>query len=226
MTDFGQLVFFLVLMVVLSLMDALGRRARQRQADEMERREHEEEAVTGGTSTVEDPAARARLDRQRAARARAVRERRARERAAREQAARERVAREQATRERASEERTIEVWVPPEGEGETRVIAEPAGERRAIDEAPAPPLLAAAEELRAEGRRELQREPSFGPPAVTATPAPSPRTRPRAAVARADRLRVVFRGDPSALRRAVLYREVLGEPVGSRRGPGGWEERG
>ena len=33
-----------------------------------------------------------------------------------------------------------------------------------------------------------------------------------------------LRGDADALRKAVLYREILGKPLGSRPGLGGWEE--
>ena len=40
----------------------------------------------------------------------------------------------------------------------------------------------------------------------------------------AGELRKTLRGDAKALQKAVLYREILGRPIGSREGPGGWEE--
>jgi hypothetical protein len=110
------------------------------------------------------------------------------------------------------------IYVPPP--------PEPAPERD-------PPLVEAAEAIRRRARQELQASvpPSIAgsfPPTGLLSKAEKPRpgggqrARPGAEESAAV-LRALLRTDGAALRSAVLYREVLGAPLGLRRGPGGWE---
>lgn len=201
MNDSGQLLFFLAMIALLSLMDAISRRARRRRIEEMEREQSEGGGHEFGT---EDAPTRFEWETEEP----------------------------DIQREPEPLAPPDEVWVPIgideqlEAESERRTREE-AVRRPAAEQAPAPPLVAAAEELRARVRSELERTPDspvLGPP--EGGPLQS-MARPRSAAAvHARRLRSLFRGDATALRSAVLYREILGGPLGWRRGPGGWEDPG
>jgi hypothetical protein len=99
-----------------------------------------------------------------------------------------------------------------------------------------PPLVEAAEAIRRRARQVLQAsvpppaaEPtgSFPPAAGVLSNAKQPRpgggrgVRPGSQSAAV--LRALLRTDGAGLRTAVLYREVLGAPLGLRSRPGGWE---
>jgi hypothetical protein len=93
-------------------------------------------------------------------------------------------------------------------------------------------LGALAEEIREKGRRELSEiEIAAGVeevedgvhPRAGARKFPGAKRR-RRATGVASTLAASLRGDAQALQKAVLYREVLGRPLGSRPGAGGWEE--
>ena len=201
MNDSRQLLFFLAMMAVLSLMDAVSRRARRRRIEEMEQEEDEGGGHEFGT---EDPHVQLEV----------------------------RIEEPDVRREPEPFPMPDEVWGPVDIREELaaeieRRTAEETARHRAVEQATPPPLAAVAEELRERGRSELER--ALGSP-VLAPPEGGPLlsvARPRSrAVARAKRLRTLFRRDTAALRRAVLYREILGEPLGSRRDPGGWEDPG
>lgn len=200
MNDSGQLLFFLAMIALLSLMDAVSRRARRRRIEEMEREQSE-----GGEHGFGTEDAPTRLEWET----------------------------EEPDIQRETEPLAPpdEVWGPIgideelEAESERRNREEAA--RPAAEQASPPPLVAAAEELRARVRSELERTPAspvLGPP--EGGPLQSMARPPSSAPAHARRLRSLFRSDASALRNAVLYREILGEPLGWRRGPGGWEDPG
>ena len=96
-------------------------------------------------------------------------------------------------------------------------------------------LDAVAEDLREESRRELREteepavaveevapsasSPSTGSPRLPVPPDARRRARQRSA----SSLLASLRKDPAALRRAVLYREILGPPLGARENGGGWQ---
>lgn len=178
--DFGSLLYVVVMMAVLSLMDALARRQRRRRAEELD-----QAGAGDGRPATEEPPLEA------------------------EPAAGE--------------------WIAEGAGGRPAAAPTPAGKPRAAEPPAAaePPLVAAAEELRERARRELLDHPS-APPVGPAADAPvageGVRDSAPGRAARAARLRRAFAGDRTALRRAVLYREILGAPLGSRPRPGGWEE--
>ena len=94
----------------------------------------------------------------------------------------------------------------------------------------APMLELAEEEIRERGRRDLLAVPATAPRSVdaplAAAAAPrAERSRPKR-TRRVARLRAILRADSETLRDAVLFREILGRPLGSRPGPGGWQEPG
>lgn len=199
MNGSGQLLFFLAMIALLSLMDAVSRRARRRRIEEMEREQGE---GGGGEFGTEDAPTRFEWETEEP----------------------------EIQRETEPLAPPDEVWVPTgideELESERRTREE-AARRSAAEQASPPPLVAAAEELRARVRSELERTPDspvLGPPEggplqpMARPPSPAP--------AHAGRLRSLFRGDPTVLRSAVLYREILGEPLGWRQRPGGWEDPG
>lgn len=79
-----------------------------------------------------------------------------------------------------------------------------------------------AEQIREQSRRELtevETAPDLVEP-VSTVPGRKRRVRSGAAV----ELTATLRADRTALQKAILYREVLGRPLGSRPGSGGWEE--
>lgn len=199
MNGSGQLLFFLAMIALLSLMDAVSRRARRRRIEEMEREQSE-----GGEREFGAEDAPTRFEWET----------------------------EEPDIQRETEPLAPpgEVWDPigidEELESEPRAREETA-RRPAAEQASPPPLVAAAEELRTRVRSELERTPDSavrGPPeGGPLQPIARP---PSAASAHAGRLRSLFRGDATALRSAVLYREILGEPLGWRRDPGGWQDPG
>ena len=85
----------------------------------------------------------------------------------------------------------------------------------------------AEEEIRERGRRDILAVPATVPPSVDAPMAAAAsrgeRSRPER-TRRVARLRAIFRTDSETLRDAVLFREILGRPLGFRPGPGGWQE--
>ena len=93
--------------------------------------------------------------------------------------------------------------------------------RRSPTEVTEPKPLAEPKSLEVASYEALRRE---APPSrVEARPlrrAPREGLPPGAAAVLA-----ALRADAHGLRKAVLYREILGTPLGSRPGPGGWEER-
>ena len=90
-------------------------------------------------------------------------------------------------------------------------------------------LVHAGEEIRERGRRDLLAVPATTPRLVDAPLAAvaprGERSRPER-TRRAARLRAILRADSETRRDAVLFREILGRPLGSRPGPGGWQEPG
>ncbi len=96
------------------------------------------------------------------------------------------------------------------------------------DESAALPVHA-EEEIRERGRRDLFAVPATAPRSVDAPLAAAAprgeRSRPKR-TRRVVRLRAILRADSETLRDAVLFREILGRPLGSRPGPGGWQEPG
>jgi hypothetical protein len=199
MNDFRSLLVMLAIMALLSLMDAIGRRARQRRAEELDRPGPGETSRAAEREEVEEPwsppfPVPIEVD--------------------------EDWREEQRTVEdRAVEDRSVE-----NRSGENRSVEDRSVENRSGEERAAP-LVAAAEEFRLAGRRQLR----DGAPAIETPAAAPPRARPvprPASLGLASRLRIELRGDRQALRRAVLYREILGAPLASRARPGGWEEPG
>lgn len=93
-------------------------------------------------------------------------------------------------------------------------------------------LGALAEEIREKSRRDLTEVP-IAQEVEEVSDAVHPRAgarkfpaagRRRRAVGVAASLKSSLRADTESLQKAVLYREVLGRPLGSREGAGGWEE--
>lgn len=93
----------------------------------------------------------------------------------------------------------------------------------------APLLVLTEEEIRERGRRDILAVPATVPPSVDAPMVAAvprgERSRPERA-RRVTRLRAILRTNSDTLRDAVLFREVLGRPLGFRPGPGGWQEPG
>ena len=201
MNDSGQLLFFLAMIALLSLMDAVSRRARRRRIEEMEREQSEGREREFG---MEDAPTRFEWETEEP----------------------------DIQRETEPHAPPDEVWgsigIDEELETESeRLTGEEVARRPGAEQASPPPLVAAAEELRARVVSELERTPDspvLGPP--EGGPLQPMARPPSAAPAHAGRLRSLFRGDAAALRNAVLYREILGEPLGWRRDPGGWEGPG
>lgn len=113
----------------------------------------------------------------------------------------------------------------PEEAARTREASGPR-ESRASRASPPTEIAAEAERLRRESRREL--ETGAETPRIEEVEAPKsafPSTgRRRRRKVQAPALRRAVGGDVQALQDAVLYREILGRPLGSRPGPGGWED--
>ena len=90
-------------------------------------------------------------------------------------------------------------------------------------------LVDAEEEIRERGRRDLLAVSPTAPRLVDAPLAAvaprGERSRPER-TRRAARLRAILRADSETFRDAVLLKEILGRPLGSRPGPGGWQEPG
>ena len=197
MNDSGQLLFFLAMMAVLALMDTFTRRARRRRIEEMERGDDER---AGHELGEEDPYAPFKVEPQ--------------EPEIRVESPRSPDPGKVPIPLGIDEESPVEI--EPSASDETR-------RHRSSGRATAPPLLSVTEELRERGRSDAKYTP--GSPVLDPRgggPLPSV-ARPRS---RAERLRSLFRRGPDALRSAVLYREILGEPLGWRRHPGGWEDPG
>jgi hypothetical protein len=89
-------------------------------------------------------------------------------------------------------------------------------------------LASEAERIREEGRKALLEEVEDTGLGVEAPPRARPygkagQRRARKETFASRFLRDSLRGDPRGLQKAVLYREVLGPPLGTR-GTGGWED--
>ena len=228
MSDFGSLLAWLGLMAVLSLMDAMARRKRRQQA-----------LGEGPESTRQEPApAETSMMRERPRPARPQRAplpSRSRAPSTRRPSEPAELPPPEVTPEWAEVRRRLEemgVVVAQETAGapdESREPERPTSPPEAVPAPPPsserPPLIVAAEAIRERRRREMAE--AVAPPiqsAGPAVPASAPVRRPDRGVAvhGAD-LRALLRGDPDAVRRAVLYREVLGPPLGSRPTAGGWE---
>ena len=201
----GQSLLFLAVMVawaVLSFLESQARKRQQRQRMEEMEQEEEAEASGGGTAVEVEPG-------------------RWEQDAPWEPPAR---------------------WEPPAPAPLPSPAPSPRAAEPAADSAPEAPELSPtqlsleAERLREESRRDVRRT-DVAPPDATEDRSRGGRAARRAAdvdrarptgpaAPAAPALRQALRGDPHALRDAVLYREILGRPLGSRPGPGGWEEPG
>jgi hypothetical protein len=104
-----------------------------------------------------------------------------------------------------------------------------ASESSGAEEGEAAPMLELAEEeIRKRGRHDLLAVPATAPrsvdaPLATAAALRAERSRP-ARTRRAARLRAILHAESETLHDAVLFREILGRPLGSQLGPGGWQE--
>ena len=207
MQDNLGLLFTVGMIALLFLMDALARRKHQRRRDEVDEPESQRvrEPAVGSAESSEPVAWEAESD---WAYLRRFPE------------ASEPAGAEEGTPEPDVAEDSRARRLPqPDG---SVVVAPPAPG----DESAALPVLA-EEEIRERGRRDLLAVPATAPRSVDAPPAAAAprgeRSRPER-TRRAARLRAILRADSETLRDAVLFREILGRPLGSRPGPGGWQE--
>lgn len=197
----GSFLFFLALMALLSIMDAIARRQRQRQQEQMEDEPQAAPAEREAAAPVswEEESDWAYLQR-----------------------SAEGPEEEDKEDEEVREPAAVAKHPVPEEPLRRPVNGVP---RDPTEEAAPPLLLAAAEEIRKRSRRYVIVVPVTPPLHPTGAPAPigAPRS-PWPRKPRIDRLRTAFHADPGAARKAVVYREILGQPLGSRPRPGGWEE--
>ena len=207
MQDNLGLLFTVGMIAILFLMDALARRERQHRRGEVDERESRRvrEPAEGGAGPSEPVALEAESD---WAYLRRFPE-------ASESAGAEEDAPEPDVAESPRARRL------PQPDGSVVVAPPPGGDESA------PLLVFTEEEIRERGRRDILAVPATVPPSVDAPMAAAAprgeRSRPER-TRRVARLRATLRTDSETLRDAVLFREILGRPLGFRPGPGGWQE--
>jgi hypothetical protein len=207
MQDNLGLLFTVGMIAMLFLMDALARRERQHRRGEVDERESRRvrEPAEGGAGPSEPVAWEAESDWSYLRRF--------------PEASESAGAEEDAPEPDVAESPRARRLPQPDG---SVVVAPPPGG----DES-APLLVFTGEEIRERGRRDILAVPATVPPSVDAPMAAAAprgeRSRPER-TRRVARLRATLRTDSETLRDAVLFREILGRPLGFRPGPGGWQE--